>query len=108
MDKIRLKGTGLERNVKVSSSVIKDIRRLRSEDYTYKEIAKIFNLSDTAVRYHCMSDADRELRKQANRAYKKKWYYNKSVDERRAMAKRWVESTAKYQSELIDTRLNNM
>lgn len=108
MDKIKLKGTGLERNVKVSNSLIKEIRRLRAEDYTYQEIAEVVNLSNTAVRYHCLSDADRETIKESNRARKKRWYHNKSVDERRAMSKKWRESIAKYQSELIDTRINNM
>lgn len=108
MDSIKIKGTGLDRSIKVGPETKRFIRSLRKEEYTYKEIASFTGLSQTAIRYHCLGEIELNQLKEKSRTRKKDWYYSLSQDKRSAMGKKWAKSCKEYKEELLSTKIDNM
>lgn len=108
MTQIKLRGTGLERDVKIHAEDKKQIKKYRKQGYTYNEIASIYGVSSTTIRRVLLSK--KELRKydDMQNALKRARWQSFSKEERFEIGKRWRESHEKYVEELLLTKLNNI
>lgn len=108
MKNIKIKGTDLDRTRKVDNNKKHIILNLRKQNLTYDNIAKILGLSNTCIRYHCLSQKEKAIYLSESRERKKTWYYNLNDIQRKIFANKWKDSHKKYIEELYNTKLNNM
>ena len=100
MNKIKLSGTGLERNRKIQPHDKAQIKILYNKGYTQKQIAEMYDVSPAAIWYCLLSGKKRKLYRQRDTERKSLWYNSKSKEERSRLSKKWAESTKAYIQQL--------
>jgi len=95
---------------KVTKEQIEEMRRLRKEGLTYKEIAKMFGVSEETPRYYCNHERQLELRREYRRRLPKEkkreqikkiseWILQKYKEDE-GFRRRFIESVRKYQRKI--------
>lgn len=107
--KIRLKGTGLERNRKLSDEDIKQIKMLyKSKQFTQKELAEVFNVSPYAIYYHLATADKRAQIIKSKNAMNKTHYSKLDKNVRQMLRQKYRDSVLAYKEDLYQTRLENL
>lgn len=93
---IRLTGTGLERNRKLSREDISHIRKLYKKGYKKTKIAVIYNVSSSTISYALLSNKKKKLLRESNNKMRRDWYARKTKEERRELSRQWNDSYQQY------------
>lgn len=108
LKQIIIKNTLLDRRFKITEENAKLIKTFYDEGFTQKEIAELFNVSQTTISRYLLPEHERLLLKEKIRLSRRKVYYSKSVEERYEENKRWRQSTEAYKEALLETKIDNL
>ncbi len=100
---IKLDNTPFDRHKKISNEDKKQIRKYYENNIKLSEIAEMYNVSTSAIRYHL-----NPLSRLENAKRKYEEYHRNSADKNREIARRKRESREKYIKELYEAYSNNI
>ena len=104
---LKIKGTFLDRTKSITPDMALKFKVLHNQGKSYSYIGKLFGYSANTIKYHCLGAKERLEFQKKKAEMKKKWYYSKDKTIIKQMSNNWKESTTKYKTELLTTKLNN-
>lgn len=100
--------TALDRRIKIDKSTARFMKGLyESGDFTYADLGKMFGVSVTTARFHCLDKDQQDKIRIKDAAQHKVAYFKKTVDDRKMKSQKAVASTKAYKESLLDCKLEN-
>lgn len=107
IEDIKIKGTALDRRVKITDSLRVQIRKMHKGGFTYKSLAEMFGVSVPTIERACMTKQKLDKLRKYFRNRRMYHYWNKSDEERSDMNYRWNTSKKLYREKLLLVKISS-